>query len=98
MGPNLARLLTRYWDQNRIVPKLSKFLGKYFRTGRGVTQGNPFPSTIFNIVVDVVVILVLDVVCGPQGAHHGLSWADGGRNLVFYSNDGRISGRDHECV
>ena len=50
---------------------------------------------IFNIVVDGVVPAFREVVCGTQEAHHGLGWAAGEQNLIFYTNDGRISGRYH---
>ena len=53
---------------------------------------------ILNIVVGVVVRAVLDVVCGPQEAQHGLVWAAGERNLIFYADDGRIAGQDHVWV
>ena len=46
-------------------------------------------------MVDVVVWAVMDVVCGPQEAQHGLGWAVGERNLIFYADDGRIAGRYH---
>ena len=55
-----------------IVPNTSKFLGKEFRTGKDLTQGDTASPMIFNIVVDVVVRAVLDVVCGPHEAQHGL--------------------------
>ena len=41
---------------------------------------------------------VLKLVCSPPEAHHGMRWAAGKRNLFFYADDGRIAGRDHECV
>ena len=83
MGPNLTHLLKSYWGRQRIAPKTGKFLRKAFRTGRGLTQGDPASPMIFNIVVDAVVRAVLDVVCGPQEALHGLGWAAGERNVVF---------------
>ena len=98
LGSNMARLLNHYQGQQRIVPKAGKFLRGAFRTGRGVTQGNPASPMIFNIVVYAVVRAVLDEVCGPQEAQHRLGWATGGRNLVFYNNGGRIVGRYHEWV
>ena len=27
LGPKLQRLLQRYWDEKKVVPKLGKFLG-----------------------------------------------------------------------
>ena len=53
---------------------------------------------ILNITVDAVVQVVLDVVCIPQKAQHGLGWAAGERNLTFYNNDGRIAGQDNVWV
>ena len=51
---------------------------------------------MFNIVVGVMVWAVLDVVYGPKEAQHGLGWAAGERNDVFYANEGRIAGQDNE--
>ena len=61
-------------------------------------QGDPTSPMIFNIVVDAVVRAVLDMVYRPQEAQNRLGWADGERNLIFYDNDRRILGRDHEWV
>ena len=72
MRPNLTRLLKPYWERQRIAPKDSKFLGKEFRMGRGLTKGESASPMIFNIVVDAVLRAVLNVVCGPQEAQHGL--------------------------
>ena len=52
----------------------------------------------FNVVVELVVRAVLDLVCGPQEAKHGLGWAAGERNVIFYADDVRIAGRYHEWV
>ena len=65
-------------------------MGTKFGTGRVVTQGEPASQIIFNVVVDAVVWAVLDVVCSPQGAQHGIGWAAGDRNLIFYADDSRI--------
>ena len=51
-----------------------------------------------NIVVDAVVWAVLDAVCGPQDPQHDLGWAAGERNLIFYTDDGRMAGQDHKWV
>ena len=90
MGPNLARLLNSYWDQQRVLPKTGKFLGKEFCTGRGLTQGDLASTMIFDMVVDSVVWGVLDVVYGSQEAQHGLGWLAGVKNLILYAGYGRI--------
>ena len=58
-------------------------------------KGDPASPMIFNIGVDVVVRATLEVVCGPQEARHGMGWAAGERNLIFYADNGRIGGRYH---
>ena len=40
----------------------------------------------------------MELVCGPQSVRHGMGWAAGNHNLIFYTNDGRIGGRDHIWV
>ena len=78
------------------MPKTGKFLGKKFQMGRGLTQGDPVSPMICNIVVDAVLQALLDVVCRPQEYQHGFRWAAGEKNLFFYDDGGRITGRDHE--
>ena len=38
-----------------MVEKAGGYYGAAFKGGRGVTQGDPLPPTIFNVVVDAVV-------------------------------------------
>ena len=49
-------------------------------------------------MVDAVVRAVLEEVCSPQEAQHGMVWALGEIKLVFYGYDGEIFGRYHEWV
>ena len=59
-----------------------------------MTQGDPIFLKIVNIVVEAVVRAVLLEVCGPQDAHHGFGWAAGDHNIVFYTENGQIEGRN----
>ena len=63
-----------------------------------MTHGDPSHHMLFNIVMDAVLRAVLDVVCGPQEAHHCMIWAAGEINLVFYTDGGSIAGQDHEWI
>ena len=74
------------------------FLGTTLGTGKGVAQGDPASPIIFNIVVDAVVRATLELFCVPKEAWHGMGWAAGEHNLIFYTDDGRIDGRDHIWV
>ena len=78
--------------------KANRFLGTPSSTGRVITQGYPVSPMIFNIVVEAVVKATLEVVCGPQEARHGMGWSAGKRSLIFYADNGMISGRDHIWV
>ena len=53
---------------------------------------------IFNIVVEAVVRAMLEVVCDPQEARHGMGWAAGEHNPIFYADDRRIVERYHIWV
>ena len=89
---NLQRILQCLWGKQAVVPKAGKFFGWSFGMEIGVTQGYPFSPTIFNIVVDTVVRVVMLELFRPQEAHYGLVWAEGDHNIVFYLDDGRIAG------
>ena len=65
MGLNMSHLLEHHWDNQQVVPKGGRFLGKVFVTGRGVTQGEPTYPMILNIVVHAVVRVFLAEVCVP---------------------------------
>ena len=93
MGKRMTRLIAHHWDKLMFVPKVNRFLGTPFSTGRGFTQGDPSSPMILNIVVDAVVGATLEVVCVPQEARHGMGWETGERNLIFYTDDRRIGGR-----
>ena len=58
-----------------------------------MTQEDPVPPTIFNIVFNVVVRATLMEVCGPQEYHHVMGWAAGEKEILFYADDGFIAGR-----
>ena len=81
-----------------LVPKVNRFLGIPFGTGRRVTQGDPASPMMFNIMVNEVVGALLEVVCAPQDTRHDMGWAVGERNLVFYVDDRRIGGREYIWV
>ena len=48
-------MLQEYWDRTTMVASAGGYYRKGFKGGRGVTQGDPLSSTIFNVVVDAVV-------------------------------------------
>ena len=55
VGERVRRMLKEYWERTTMVARAGSYYGKGFKIGRGVTQGYPLSSTIFNVVVDAVV-------------------------------------------
>ena len=98
LGTNLAQILENYWRRQMIAPKVGKYLGTAFGTGRGVTQGDPVSPIIFNIMVDAVVRAALEEVCSPQEARHCMGWEAGERNIVLNADEGSTAGRVQEWV
>ena len=94
LGPNLQKLLQRYWDKREVVSTARNLFGRLFGKDRGVTQGNPVSPTIFKIVVDAVVRVFLLEVCGNHKLHHGFGWAEGEHNIILYAEYSRIAGRN----
>ena len=65
MGKIIARLMAHHWGNLMFVTKVKRVPRTPFGTERGVTQGGPASSMIFNIVVDEVIRATLEVVCAP---------------------------------
>ena len=65
------------WEYQEVVQKAGWYHSRPFKTGRGLTQGDPLYPTLFNIVVNTMVRVILLEVCGLQEAHHTLEWASG---------------------
>ena len=93
IGKNLQRLLERFWDVHTVVARTEGWYIRPLKMERGVTQGDPFPPTTFDIVVDSAVGATLIEICGPQEAQHGLVWSAGDQDIIFNADDGRISER-----
>ena len=94
LGPDLQRLLQWYWNRQAVVPKSRKLFGRSFNKYRLVTQGDPFSTSIFNIVVYAVIRAVLLGVYGPQETHYGLGLVLGEHNIILYADYRRISERN----
>jgi hypothetical protein len=55
VGPNMVRLIDNFWRVATMVCRVSGNYGGSFSAGRGVTQGGPLSTKLFNILVDAVV-------------------------------------------
>ena len=55
VGPRALRLVRRYWERLQMVERTGGYYGEPFHRDRGVTQGDLFSPTIFNVVVGAMV-------------------------------------------
>ena len=92
VGPRARQLLQAYWGKSTMVARA----GGYYRTGfkgaRGVTQGDPFFPTIFNVVVDAVVFhwVTLAVEAVEPPGERGAGGQASGRPLLRGRRHGSV--------
>ena len=55
VGPQVLRLITRYWYWATMAAGVSGYYGFPFERYRGVTQEKPLSHQIINFVVDAIV-------------------------------------------
>jgi hypothetical protein len=55
VGPKLLCLQTQFWTRAEMVCHAGGSFGKPFAAFRGVTQGGPLSSIMFNVCVDAVI-------------------------------------------
>ena len=65
---------------------------------RGVTQGDPASSTIFNIVIDAVVRYWLSLVLDGAESDDGVGRSVAEQLVRFYADDGLIAARNNEWL
>ncbi len=53
--PKMLRLQKHFWDTAKLVCHTGGNYGEPFNAARGVTQGGPLSSLMFNVCVDAVV-------------------------------------------
>ena len=81
-----------------MVAKAGGYYGLEFQGARGGTQGDPLSPTIFNVVVDAVVINWVKVIL--DGAEDRGDRVQEGRNqtALFYVDDGMVSSSDPQWL
>ena len=69
--PRTERLLRKYCKGLTMVARAGYYYCALFKCSRGVIQGDPLPSTTFNMVLDAVILHWEKVVAvedaGPEG-------------------------------
>jgi hypothetical protein len=93
VGPKLLRLQEKFWDQAEMVCRAGGSFGKQFTAFRGVTQGGPLSSLMFNVCVDAVIMEWLCRRTNEEAARRVFSEAC--REIVaFFVDNGLAGSRD----
>ncbi len=92
VGPCIIRLLRKFWQHQKLVPRQSGFFGDAFIAERGVTQGDIVSPTIFNIVVDAVLRVWHEKMNLVVNAEAEAIVPD--TAATFYADDGRLASYD----
>ena len=66
LGTKIRILIQSFWHDQVVVTNAGRYYGRPFRTGIVVTQWDPVSHTVFNIVVDILIMAVLLEVWGLQ--------------------------------
>ena len=93
VGSKLLRLQEKFWDQEEMVCRAGGSFGKPFATFRGITQGGPLSSIMFNVSVDAVIREWLHRTINEEAA----SWvfSEVCREIVVcFVDDGLVGSRD----
>ncbi len=82
VGPKLLRLQTKFCNQAQMVCQAGGSFGKPFGAFRGVTQGGPLSSLMFNVCVDAVIREWLRRMMDKEAAHG--RFAEASREIVAF--------------
>jgi hypothetical protein len=84
VGPKMLALQKHFWDTAQLVCRAGGNYGEPFRAKRGVTQGGPLSSLMFNVCVNVLFREWLHQTHGEEAARDGLGERVVEILVVFY--------------
>jgi hypothetical protein len=98
VGPKMLALQKHFWGTAKLVCRVGGNYGEAFRAERGVTQGGPLSSLMFNVCVDAVVREWLHQTLGEEAAHNGLGNQVVEILVACYVDDGLIASCDPDWL
>jgi hypothetical protein len=92
--PKMLRLQKHFWDTAKLLCHAGGNYGETFNAERGVTQGGPLSSLMFNVCVDAIVREWLCRTLDKDIARDGIGNLVAKILVAFYVNDGLIASCD----
>ncbi len=94
VGPKMLRLQKHFWDTAKLVCRAEGNYGESFNAARGITQGGPLLSLMFNVCVDAIVREWLCQMLDKDIARDGTGNQAAKILVAFYVDDGLIASCD----
>jgi hypothetical protein len=94
VGPRMLRLQKHFWDTAKLMCRAGGNYGEPFNAERGITQGGPLSSLMFNVCVNAVVREWLYQTLDEDIARDGIDDQVAKILVAFYVEDGLIASRD----
>ena len=70
-----------------MAARASRYYGDPLHGSHGVTQGEPFPPRIFNVIVDAIVCHWVGMVVDNEAVYEGLRYSLDDKADLFYVDD-----------
>ncbi len=94
VGPKMLHLQKHFWDTEKLVCHAGGNYGEPFNAKRGITQGGPLSSLMFNVCVDAVVREWLCQMLDKDAARDGIGNQLAEMLVGFYVDDVLIASCD----
>ncbi len=94
VGPKMLRLQKHFWDTAKLVCHTGGNYGEPFSAERGVTQGGPLSSLMFNVCVNAIVREWLCQTLDEDTARDKIGNQVAEMLVAFYVDNGLIASRD----
>ncbi len=91
VGPRMLHLQKHFWDTEKLVCHAGGNHGELFNAKRGITQGGPLSSLMFNVCVNAIVREWLHQTLDEDAARDGTGNRVAEKLVVFYIDDGLLN-------
>jgi hypothetical protein len=89
--PRMLRLQKHFWDTAKLVCRAGGNYGEPFNAKRGITQGGPISSLVFDVCVYAIVREWLHPMLDEDAAQDGISNQVAEILVAFYVDDGLLA-------
>jgi hypothetical protein len=86
-APEWCRMISQYVQGGSVGVKVNDDIGHYFQTKKGLRQGDPLSPILFNIVVDMLAILIERAKNDGQVGGLIPHLVEGGISILQYADD-----------